>query len=215
MKTLKKAVSVILCIAMMVSASACGKEEKEESVDKSLTLGTISENNYENDFIGIGCELGSEWTFSTEDEILEMNNLVSDTIDEDIAKAIEDADILYDMMATYEDGMSNININVENIGTSDYKKYDTSEIYEMQEESLITGLESMGAENVNIEATTVSIDGEEFNGLNVDVGSMNGIEMHQRAFAVKCGGKYLANVTITTFDDDFIDDVVNCFYLTD
>ncbi len=211
MKDLKKTASVILCLAMMVSASACGKEE---SVDKALTLGTISENKYENDFIGIGCELGSEWTFSTEDEILEMNNLVADTIDEDIAKAIEEADILYDMMATYEDDMSNINVNVENIGTANFKKYDVSEIYDNQEESLITGLESIGAENITVEASPVTIDGKEFDGLYV-VSEIYGMTMYQQSFAKKCGGKYLANYTITTFEDDFTDEVVDRFYLAD
>lgn len=49
--------------------SACGAKSEDE---RPLQRGTIEGNTYTSAFAGFGCTLGEEWTFRSEEELLEM-----------------------------------------------------------------------------------------------------------------------------------------------
>lgn len=234
---MKKAMGFILSMALLLTAAGCGSDEDargtvepaateaaeaaeeateaaEEEATEAFQFGEVSANVYENKLIGIGCELSSDWTFYTDEEILALNNLTMDYMDEETAEMVADASIIYDMYAMYSDGMSSININLENVGVASYALYSAKDSLENANSVLVETFESMGYENVSSEITTVTIGGEEFDALTTTA-SISGVDMHQLIFVKKCGGKYFANISITTFAEDFTQEILDTFYIAE
>ncbi len=235
---MKKSMAFMLSMAVLGCVTGCGKAEEdlrgtveevgttvveetteaaEEATEatEAFEFGTVESNKYENKFIGIGCELSTDWTFATDEEIKAQNNLAMDSIDDDIVAQIEAADIIYDMMATYSDEMSSINLNLEKIGIANYMLYDVADVLEAQMDTLKEVYVNYGYEDVTAESTVITIGDESFDGMNIS-GTVNGVVMNQTLFGIKCGGQYLANITVTTFGDELTtQEVVDCFYIAE
>lgn len=235
---MKRIMAFMLSFAALGCAAGCGKAEEdlrgtveeigttaveettetaEEATEATETFefGAVESNKYENKFIGIGCELSTDWTFATDEEIKAQNNLAMDAVDDDLVAQIEAADIIYDMMATYSDGMSSINLNLEKIGIANYMLYDVADVLDAQIDTLMGVYSDYGYEDVTAESTVITIGGESFDGMNISA-AMNGVVMNQTLFGIKCGGQYLANVTVTTFGDELTtQEVVDCFYIAE
>ncbi|MGN0584944.1 MAG: hypothetical protein ACI4JD_05750 [Ruminococcus sp.] len=237
---MKKIIGLILCLSFVMTAAGCGdKEDVRGTVETSVTeaaetaevqndddsaaeaaeeedfsFGSVNSNVYENKFIGIGCKLDNNWTFYDDEQIKQLNNITMDAIDEDVAEMINNADIIYDMYASYSDEMTNININLENIGVLQYASFDVAENFEKNKSILSDTYENMGYSVESMEPVKIEIDGKEFDGMCVKA-SIDSLVMYQTLFGIKCGGKYLASVTVTSFNDDITQDIVDTFYLTD
>ncbi len=223
---MKKGMGLLLSALLLLSSTACAKEEEvrgtveenqtsqaAETEEAEFSFGEVNASKYENKFIGIGCNLDSEWSFYDDDQIKEMNNIALDAVDEDVADLIDNADLIYDMYAVHSDGMSNINVNLENVGTATLAALDLAENLDKTKSIIQDSFENMGYEDVSIESTTVEIDGQEFDGL-VNHASISGMDMYQVLFCNKCG-KYISTVTVTTFGEDTTQQVLDSFYVTE
>lgn len=227
---MKKLFVLLLALVVVMTFAACGGEENirgEQKVegsssaenvsdvnsDEEFSFGDVSGLNYENKFIGIGCNLDSEWTFYTDEQIKELNNIAMDAVGEEVEELIKDADVVYDMYAERNGGLDNINVNLEKINPVQLALIDIEENYIKIAPTLVTGYENMGFTNITYETGSVNIDGREFACLNVG-SEIQGIKMYQSIISVKCSG-YLANITFTTAGENTIDDLVAKLYLTD
>ncbi len=241
---MKKTMGFILSMALLLTAAGCGSDEDvrgtvepaatdaaeateatetaeateaaeaDEEATEAFEFGEVSANVYENKVIGLGCELSSDWTFYTDEQILEMNSLALEAMDEEAAEMVADATIIYDMYAMHSDGMSSINVNLENVGVASYALYSEKDSLENAKDILVDSMENMGYENASAELTTVTVAGEEFDALSTTA-SISGLDMYQLIFVKKCGGKYFANITVTTFGEDFTQDVIDSFYIAE
>lgn len=242
---MKKTMGFILSFALLLTAAGCGSDEDVrgtvepaateateaadtteaaedtteaaeggEETTEAFEFGEVSANVYENKLIGLGCELSSDWTFQSDEEIMAMNNLALDNMDADLAEMVEDATLIYDMAATYSDGMSSVNVNLENVGVAGYALYSEKDSLENAQSMLPDTFESMGYENVVTELTTVTVAGQEFDALTTSA-NIGDFEMHQLVFVKKCGGRYFANISVTTVGEDFIQDVLDTFYVVE
>jgi len=78
---MKKFLICLLAVAMVIAMSGCdllsmfNKEEKPSSQDMELSLGTVTGNKYESEFIGIGYTLPDGWEFYTDEEIKESKRI--------------------------------------------------------------------------------------------------------------------------------------------
>jgi hypothetical protein len=190
-------------------AEADAETEEEEAFE----FGEVDANVYENKFIGIGCSLSDEWGFYSDEEIKELNNMATDMAGDEFAEAVADAQMIYDMYAVHSDGMSSINVNLENIGIAKIALVDVAESLESSKSILEDAFSNMGYEDISIESTTVTIDGEEFAALNVSA-SYSGMNMYELVFSGKAG-KYMWTTTIGTFGEDSTQELFDTFYLVD
>ena len=109
---MKKLIVIMLCLMMMTSLIACSKspsegevrgeqttnektqeESEAETSEKEFSLGETDGLVYENKFIGIGCTLEDNWSFYSDEEIMELNNYTADVAGEDYEKIMEGADL--------------------------------------------------------------------------------------------------------------------------
>lgn len=236
---MKKIIAIAMALAMMMAIVACGSpsaggssnetqavteaateaategatetEVQEESA--AVELGTIEGSVYENEFLGIGAKLPDDWTFSTAEEIAEINGIVVDSLnDEKMKEAIEKNSQFYDMMAASEDQLSNINIVVQELGVlQGLAISDMEESLKASEDATVKALEDMGAEDVVFEIDR----GQEFPAEGYSCGVIKskimGLEMNQRLILFKTGN-YMATVTVTAIDRDDTKEILDCFY---
>ncbi len=186
--------------------------EDEETTD-AFELGTTDGLVYENAFIGLGCTLPSEWTFYSDEEIMELNNYTADVMGEEYEELMKDAQIVYDMYAVDATGMNSINVSLEKIDNRMLAGVDVADIYAQNAAMFVEMYTSMGCTNVVAEPTTFDIGGEEFDGIEISA-DISGYTLYQKCFGVKCNG-YLASIAITAYDSDVTGDIVSNFYLVD
>ena len=172
----------------------------ENTTEAQFSLGAVEGLNYENKFIGIGCNLPSDWTFYTDEQIRELNNIATDYIGEDFKEAIANAAIVYDMYAHSNDQLKNINVNLEKVNAVTLAMIDLADVYKQNEALVKQSLENMGYTNITFDYGTVMIEDETFACMRTTA-QYNGVTMYQLCFATKCNG-YIANFTIATFNAD-------------
>ncbi len=241
MKNIRKLLALVLALALVFALSACGsepkgnvtsggsdktdvsgtttpKEDKTEATpapeaepEDDIELGSMVGGTYENDFIGIGCKLDENWTYCTEDELLELNGLVADSVDdEELAEQLRDSKSFYDMMATAEDGLVSVNVVLENLGLIYGHTLDASGYIDVALETLEGSLAELGIEATSCEKVSFDFCGQPTDGIYI-TGSVQGVEMYQRMACVKAGN-YMCCVTACTYVEDLTTDVLDLFY---
>lgn len=190
-------------------------DKDDDSDEGEFVFGVQEDNVYENEYLGIGCELDDEWTFLTEEEINEANNVAADVYDntEAIEYALENNVTLYDVMASADMGLRNFNITVTNLEkvvgyNGKGEKYIDDGI-----SNLKTLFESIGAENVSVEADEIEFLGEDCKCAYIQQ-TVQGMEFYQLAvYFVK--DNYVVNITSTVVEEGTEADILDAFYKVD
>lgn len=225
---MKKILAVILCLLMVFAMAACGgtnddvrgevnagasKVESEEK-EENFSFGTTGGSTYKNDFLGLGCNLGEGWSFYTDEQIAELNNMALDYTDDEFASAIENATIIYDMFANNATTFANMNVNLEKRslfenGSKDNIKNLLKNTVPTLEETYI----NMGYTNPVFEVEDIEVDGETFAGIK-GTAEIQSLKINIVLFSFK-KGQYLASVTIASFDEAEAQSLLDNFYLYD
>lgn len=203
-KTNKEVSGTIESSATTSSAVTSGVGE----ASNSYALGEVLGGVYTNSFLGIGCELDEDWTFATDEEILETNNIAFGMLDGDVKELLENAAIVYDMMAKDSNGTRTINVNVENLGINgnlmSVEDYLSPQIGLLKE-----ALEDMGMTEVTIGADIFNFAGNTENGIYIS-GKISGVDFEEVVITLKRGGRF-ANITIGTYYGDLAE-IMSCFF---
>ncbi len=222
---MKRVVSFVLMIVMVFCVTACGKdadirgtyEEGTPGISaapsatpdgNSFNVGSVKANKYVNKFVGISCELGSEWTYMTDEEIQENNENTLGLLGDDYAEQIQNAATFIDMMATHQNQMNTVNVTFEKlVGVNALL---TVEGYiDASVESLKSALSSMGIKNVQSSTGKMNFAGKEQTYLDI-TGNINGIAMYERMVVVKCYN-YMVLITVCTWQTNTCQDILNKF----
>lgn len=185
----------------------------DESEEEDFALGKTDGLVYENAFIGLGCTLPSEWTFYSDEQIMELNNYTADVMGEEYEELMKSAQLVYDMYAVDGGEMNSINVTLEKIDNRMLAGIDVADIYAQNVPVFEEMYKGMGYSNVVVEQATFDIGGEDFAGIEISA-EINGFSIYQKCFGVKCNG-YLASIAITTYEEDNTDAVLSSFYLVD
>lgn len=229
---MKKLIVIMLCLMMMTSLIACSKSPSEEEVrgeqttnektqeeseaetsEKEFSLGETDGLVYENKFIGIGCTLEDNWSFYSDEEIMELNNYTADVAGEDYEKIMEGADLVYDMYAVSGDLQNNMNVVLEKMNQVLLDHLVIEDSLEAAMPVMKETFADIGYADLQAELDTISIEGKEFTCLYT-TGEINGVTAYQKTFPIKCNG-YLANITITTYGEDKVDELAERFYFVE
>lgn len=228
---MKKLIALLLALVMLFSFAACGntadddddvrgsvvsdndKDEKddEQEEEKEFSQGSLEGTKYENAFIGLGVNIPSDWSFYSDEQMKELNNLTEDYYSEEAKEAIENADLIYDMFASNADGSNNINIVLEKHTVLKVAAMDLEKEVPAAFDAMKESYENMGSTSFNAEMDDIEIDDKEFVSAEYVTG-FNGVTLYQRQIFVKCG-KYLATVTITATSEAELEKLEESLYL--
>ncbi len=189
-----------------------GKEPAEEPAEEeTFDTGVIIGGTYSNEFLGINCNLDSNWIFFDEAQMAQINGLTAESIDDEgIKTQLEESGVIYDLYAMTIDGGGTINIALEDLGLIYGSILSEDGYADIAIKQLPEALESTGMSDVSCEKVTVEFCGEEHTAINV-TGTMEGLELYETLVCIK-SGKYMACITICTVGENRIDELLDCFY---
>lgn len=237
---MKKIIATVLALMLVLSLCACGggepirgeqiennggsnveptdgnvpdETEEEETEAESLSLGVTSGLTYESKFIGIGCNLPEGWSFYTDEQMRELNNIAIDAAGEELQSLMETATVIYDMFASDPTGVNNISVNMEKVNPIQLIALDLEQNLESSKPLLKTSFENMGCTDFSGEIGSVTVEDVEFVCMN-NVIQFPGTTLYQCLIPIKCSG-YLANVSVTTNDEAVLSEILSYLYLVD
>lgn len=215
----------VTCFILMFSA--CGNDDvsgtvSEISSDESaassdseaFSFGSTEGYVYENKFLGIGCELDSDWEISSQEEILEMCELTEDVLEDSdaLSKALEETTVLYDFFATNTKNNQSINICLEKISL--LSPYNSPDAYvESSIEPLKEAFTSAGYTDVAAAKDTTTFMGEEHNCIRLQA-TANDTTIYEK---IVCFSRenYMVVLTVFGYDLEDISDTLSKFYKLD
>lgn len=235
---MKKLLALTLVIIMVCSLSGCGlvknivnrylnkpqtdinyeinefadvtEVTETQAEEKTFSLGTISGTTYESEFLSIGCTLSDDWTFYTDEEIKELNNMSTDLAGEEYEKLMEQSTIVYDMMASSNDQLSSVNIVLEKSNEMAVSAFDLEKNGDVIAQSAKPSLENIGFTDVNYTITTTEFLGEEVQCLKWDM-KMGTMDYYEIQVFVKAYD-YLATITVAADKISTCEDILDSFY---
>lgn len=180
-----------------------------DETQPEFSLGKAANGVYKNDYLGLSCTLPAPWEFYTDEQILEMNNITAEYYDEEFAEQIQNAAIIYDMLASNPEDSSNININLEKVNPLQMMALDMKQVLEAQIDTIKTSYENMGYTGTEVRYEKVTVDGKELDGLVINA-NIQGIDLYCVLFSFP-KGSYIANVSVTSLQTDKTAEILGCF----
>ena len=222
---MKRVIAFVLMVAMVLCVTACGKDANirgtyeeatpESSLAPSTTpegesfnVGSVKANKYVNKFVGISCELGSEWTYMTDEQIQKNNEAVLGLIGDDYVELLQNATSFMDMMATHQNQTDTVNVTFEKL-TGVNALLSVEKYIEASVEPLKDALSSMGINNVQSSTGKMNFAGEEQHYVDI-TGEFNGVAVYERLVMMKCSN-YMVMVGACTWGTNTCQDILNKF----
>lgn len=191
LRTLTAAVTALLLIsAPLVSAAA------------EFSAGSVSDNTYRNEFLGITCTLSDDWQFLTEKELAEGNGFeVSQWNDEYLAEVCEQRAVTLMSAENFEgEGLLFFDMNYQKLtgltGLMQLSDGVLTEFYQGIAEAKIEDSESSGITDLRYEIITVTFLGESVPALLYE-GTVSDLEYHEINFVKQAGEGLIAMILIS------------------
>lgn len=210
---MKRFFAMLLALVTVICFAGCGNDDIKGTVKpksqstKEFVSGETDGSVYENEFLGLGCQLPSGWYYHTEEQIKQINQAVAESADEEFANALEKADIIYDMSAYSNDNSATISVSLEKGQEDlDLKKFAEETIRVAQE-----SYTSLGYSDFEGEVTSAEIEDKKFTAVNISV--QNGANrVYTKSVYIKCD-QYIACIAINARSQDTVDNLLKEFYL--
>ena len=185
--------------------------EPEAPSEPVLGVYYADTNTYENELIGLGCQLDDEWRVYSADEMAELNGMMVDMMtDEAIAEQLESSGYVQAFYAQLGEDPVTVNITVENLGLLYGALLDEQQYIELTIDQLPAVLESMGLTDITSEITTTTFLGSEHTAVNI-TGQVQGVAFYETLVCVKVN-RYMACITAASYVADVTGDVLDMFY---
>ena len=126
---MKKIISVLLCMVLLLSLAACGgNNDADLATENKISRGKISGSTYTNDFIGIKFKKPITWKFLSDDEMAETLNIGMGSKDlAEVEAILNENESVFVMTATDAKDKNNVAICFENTMLSLSKKVTADE----------------------------------------------------------------------------------------
>lgn len=186
-------------------------EPATEPEQTNPVLGVINGNTYENQYFGFGCELDSSWYVATKEEIAQIMGLTSDVLnDGGFELQLETSGVAYGLYAMKGDGLTSLNMVVENLGLLYSLTMDEKTYAETAAKQLPDAFAAMGMTDVKAEVVTISFAGKDHVAITLE-GNMSGVMFYETLVCVKAAN-YIAVITAGSYQENTTKDILNGFY---
>lgn len=231
MKGIKRILSLLLLVVLLLLPSGCKKDpddvsgslvpdsqpsqessaSAEESEDEALSIGQVNGGRYENKYFGFGCSLDSTWTYASQEQLQAQNGLTAEMFDDEaLQEQLRNSNMFYDMMAATSDLSLNINVVVQNMGQLYGSILSEDTIVQQTIKTLPDQLAASGMSVTSCKAADVEFAGATHKAIRL-TSIVQDMQVYQICVFIKRGG-YIANITLTSFTDNTTDTLLKLFY---
>ena len=230
MKHVRKYLPILLVLLLAIGMAGCGSSggdtgdagaassssaSADTSADTSTDTGdaasaeyehgTIDGNVYTNDFFGFSFAIDDGWSFSDEEALRQLNQSVSDFLDNDsITEALQSGQTFIDMQAANDsDPVNSINLTVSYApGTAGIEDINDASIKVMK-----NMYENAGFENIEITKTKAKVNGGAVDAL-VTTLTQSDVDFCEKQFFL-ISGDYLGTITISGASEEECDKLLS------
>lgn len=203
MRSIQKFFILLLVVSILLSLAACNKAEKlvDAVTAKEFSLGTVSGNHYENDFVGIQCDLDSYWVIYDEEGISKLTGALYDSFTEEEAKKmVEESGSAMIFYAQNTFTFSTINITVSDTESYSMAMGDHKKLIDTMVEQMPELLEQSYMTDVSCTAETFSFCGEDNYGIYTTA-SVYELPLFERQ-VILVEGTYSITLTVCAYQQD-------------
>ncbi|MBQ7915912.1 MAG: hypothetical protein IJ315_03895 [Firmicutes bacterium] len=194
------------------------KAEESSVEDNVLSLGRIEGGVYTNTYLGVACELDSNWSFYTAEELQELPSAVTEALEgTDIGKAMENVTQFTDMQAENVTDLTVMNVNFVKLGMAERLAYavlseeDIIDSVLAQSDTMIASYEQMGMTVKEMKKVTVTFLGEEHTGIWTSA-QIQGLDYYILQLYNYGIGEYAATITLGSYLEDNTNSLLELFY---
>lgn len=198
---MKRFIAMVLLFCLMGMMAGCGGKTPDNSdkgeTGKTLSRGTIVDDVYTSEFMGVSFRKPKGWVYSTDEEIAAVMQIGADLLNTD--KFLEQAakmNTVYDMMVKDPLSGNNINIVFENLKLSASSNITVEQYIEVAKKQLIDQAPMLGYKFG--ESEKCKLGEQEFYRVPAE-GEYSGVKFNQRLYMRK-EGTYMIVITLTLFD---------------
>lgn len=169
---MKRLSALLLTVVLILSLCACGeKSEVTQPETENISLETEAQTpvtefefgttyglSYNNETMGIGISLPSEFTVTSEDQLAELNGLDRTLMTTDLPAAMENTKRAYLFVAMNNAG-TYMNVVAENLKLSGKTFITGKEYFELNNAEAVKDLEDMGATEITSTPSNITISG--------------------------------------------------------
>ena len=201
---MKRCFVLILALVFCLSLTACSADPAETAPASQepepatpLNRGAVNGNIYTNKSMKLRFDLPSGWSFYSEDEIAEINNMTKEMYESaDLQDAVAASGQFIDFFAASSSNLDNVNLIIQpaNAKVSDMTE---REIFESSEESYRSQFAGAGMEIKTYEVLTAKFCGAEKAVLHMET-AMSGITLQEYQLWIRTDPNYTAVVTVSS-----------------
>ena len=228
MKHVRKYLPILLVLLLALGMAGCGSSggdtgdadaasSSSASADTSADTGTdsaepveyehgtIDGTVYTNDFFGFTFTVKDDWTFTDEKGLRELNQSVSDFLDnESITNALKEGQTFIDMQASSgDDTFSSINLTVSYAPGSS----GIGDITDATTEYMKSMYENAGFENIEISKETAAVSGGTLDTLVTKM-TVEGIDVVEKQIFLP-SNDYLGTLTVSGMSEEECDELLS------
>ena len=182
----------------------------ESEQEAEFTRGTVANNVYENRFMGFGCTFTESWTFYSDEELAELNNIPVNAMTDDVLKALlETGSTVQDMFVTANGGAFSINVTYEDLGASG-TRIDMEEYMDLSAAQLPQALEDIGMEDVEVHLGSIKFAGEDRDAIALTA-AYSDVPMYEMLICIE-KGDYVCIVTFCSMQENYTGAMTEMFY---
>lgn len=210
---MKKFLSAILAILMLLTVCGCGSSDNTTDADKApeFTIGEWNGNVYTNEFAGLTFNMPGGWTYASEEELVELMGLALDITVEDneVLQKIAELSNSYALYASNATETNNVQILFENLAVTGNKEMTAEQYLDVVCSQLESTYSSMGFTCTLGDRETLKLGSSEY--IMVDItAEYSGISV-QQTYAVRKVDKYMASIVFSAESAESIDAMIACF----
>lgn len=181
----------------------------QNETEPDFSMGKATGSAYKNDFLGISWTLPEGWVFYSDEQIQQLNNVVGDYVDEEVAEKLKELPIIYDMYAQHTTDGSSVNINMEKLNALQIATLNIKQTLEAQIPTIKDTYANIGYTDTKVEYQKVTVDGKEFDGLKLTA-KIQGIDFTMVIFTFR-KSNYLANVSVGSLQAETLEEILGNF----
>lgn len=176
--------------------------------EENLSLGRIEGGEYINHYIGLRCELDSDWIFYGAEELQEMPDNIGDMMSgSELGDAIANYTQIVDMMAENAEMLTSINVVYTKMTAADRLAYLTMTEEEIidatltQKDAMIEAYAQAGITVKSMEKVTVTFMGQQHTAMRTEA-ETSGVAFYTLQFFYQKLGSYGVTLTLTSYVED-------------
>lgn len=192
--------------------------EETTAPEKTISLGRWEGTKYSNTYLGYGCELDSNWTIYTEEQLRGTTGAVKDMYSEtEFSELFNNAEYIMDMQVENPTDLRSMNINYTKLtpvqklsfmSTTEEQLVDTTL---ESSDAMIASYEQIGITGAKLEKVTVDFLGEQRYAIHT-AAQVSGVDYYVLQLFDYNNGDYYTCLTLASYVTDQTTEMLDIWY---